>query len=165
MIPKSVIEAIITLQQAGYRSYLIGGCVRDMLMGTKPRDFDIATAALPEEVSRLFDWVIPSGLPFGTVTILVPDPVEVTTFRSEGSYTDGRHPDRVEFASDLEADLARRDFTINALAWDPVTDKIVDLWGGQADLEQGLIRSVGDPKTGFRRRFTAASGSPVCSPA
>lgn len=149
MVPETVLQCITTLQQAGYPSYLVGGCVRDLLLGKEPQDFDIATAASPETVGRLFRRVVPTGLPFGTVTVLLPDPIEVTTFRYDGRYTDGRHPEQVEFTSDLEADLARRDFTVNAMAWDPVADTLVDPWGGRRDLKQGLIRSVGDPAARF----------------
>lgn len=149
MVPETVIQCLTVLQQAGYPTYLVGGCVRDLMLGMEPQDFDVATAALPETVQQLFPRTVPTGLPFGTVTVLLTQPIEVTTFRSDGRYLDRRHPEQVEFTDNIEADLARRDFTINAMAWDPLTDTLVDPWGGQADLKAGLIRSVGDPAARF----------------
>lgn len=150
MVPESVLQCVTTLQQAGYPAYLVGGCVRDLMLGIEPQDFDVATAALPETVGQLFPRVVPTGLPFGTVTVLFPQPIEVTTFRRDGRYKDGRHPERVQFTDDIEADLARRDFTVNAMAWDPLRNELVDPWAGQRDLKDGLIRSVGDPVARFQ---------------
>ncbi|NLG87094.1 MAG: HD domain-containing protein [Firmicutes bacterium] len=149
MLPEAVIQCVTTLKQAGYPAYLVGGCVRDILLGHEPQDFDVATSAPPAVVQQLFPRVIPTGLPFGTVTVMLSLPIEVTTFRSDGRYKDGRHPAEIKFATDIETDLARRDFTINAMAWDPLTGTLIDPWGGQADLKAGLIRAVGDPAERF----------------
>ena len=148
MVPETVLQCITTLQQAGYPSYLVVVVCGICCWGKNPR-----ISILPPQRHRR-PWggyfaVVPTGLPFGTVTVLLPDPIEVTTFRYDGRYTDGRHPEQVEFTSDLEADLARRDFTVNAMAWDPVADTLVDPLGGRRDLKQGLIRSVGDPAARF----------------
>ena len=116
MVPETVLQCITTLQQAGYPSYLVGGCVRDLLLGKEPQDFDIATAASPETVGRLFRRVVPTGLPFGTVTVLLPDPIEVTTFRMTAGIQMGVIQSRWN-SPPPEADLARRDFTVNAMAW------------------------------------------------
>jgi tRNA nucleotidyltransferase (CCA-adding enzyme) len=119
--------------------------VRDLLRGQAPQDFDVATSARPASVQALFKRVIPTGFEHGTVTVVLRGThVEVTTFRSEADYADGRRPSRVDFHEDVEADLARRDFTINAMAWDPVAHLLVDPFGGQKDLEAGVVRCVGD---------------------
>ena len=134
------------LRAAGHGAYVVGGCVRDLLLGRSAADWDVATSALPEAVQALFHRSIPTGLKHGTITVLDGDTqVEVTTFRSEGAYADGRHPDRVTFGVTLDEDLARRDFTVNALAFDPETERLVDPHGGQRDLAARLLRAVGDP--------------------
>ncbi len=139
-----------TLEAAGYRAYLVGGCVRDLLLGRRPKDLDVATDALPEEVKKLFRRVRPTGEKYGTVTVFdFGEPVEVTTFRAEDGYADYRHPSRVRLGVTLEEDLARRDFTVNAMALDS-QGRLVDPFGGRRDLEEGVIRAVGDPG----RRFT-----------
>ena len=132
------------LQGAGHQAFLVGGCVRDMMRGASPKDFDVATSALPAEVQKAFKRVIPTGIQHGTVTVLVGNDhqVEVTTFRTEGAYLDGRRPENVEFHSDVEADLSRRDFTINAMALDPFTQRLVDPFGGREDLERRVVRCV-----------------------
>ena len=138
------------LQQAGYRTVLVGGCVRDSLLSIPPHDYDVATAALPEQVQALFADTpyFSTGSRYGTITILSGGlPVEVTTFRREGAYTDHRRPDQVEFTPRLEDDLARRDFTINAMAWG--REGLVDLYGGQRDLIRRQVRCVGDPDRRF----------------
>jgi tRNA nucleotidyltransferase (CCA-adding enzyme) len=145
-----VLEVVKRLQVAGHEAYLVGGCVRDMVLGREPGDFDIATQALPDEVQRLFRKVIPTGIAHGTVTVLVPGgQVEVTTYRTEVGYADGRRPDRVEFRRDLTEDLARRDFTINAMAFDPRAAELRDPFGGLEDLDRCLVRSVGDAAARF----------------
>lgn len=142
-IPAPVKEVVALLREAGFAAYLVGGCVRDLLLGQQPKDWDVATAALPAEVQRTFRRVIPTGIDHGTVTVVHHGQhVEVTTFRSEADYVDGRRPSSVQFHSDIEADLARRDFTINAMAYAPGGDAPVDPFGGQRDLEAKLIRCV-----------------------
>jgi tRNA nucleotidyltransferase (CCA-adding enzyme) len=134
------------LHQNGFLAYLVGGAVRDLLLGRPIKDWDVATNARPENVIPLFERVIPTGIAHGTVTVLMGKlKIEVTTFRGEGTYTDGRHPDHVEFLDSLEEDLRRRDFTINAMAYDLLTKRIIDPYGGSADLSAGLVRAVGNP--------------------
>jgi tRNA nucleotidyltransferase (CCA-adding enzyme) len=150
--PAPVLDVLRTLGGAGHRSWLVGGAVRDLLL-ERPRtatDFDVATPARPEAVQRLFPKVIPTGIEHGTVTVLSRgEPVEVTTFRGEGAYRDGRRPESVTFLQDLEEDLARRDFTMNALAYDPLAREFRDPFGGQADLARRRVRAVGDPAARF----------------
>jgi len=142
-IPSPVLEVLSTLTAAGHRAFLVGGCVRDALRGVTPKDFDLATSALPQQVQQVFKKVIPTGIEHGTVTVLLKgEHVEVTTFRVEAEYLDGRRPLKVEFHQDIAADLSRRDFTINAMAYDPIRKELVDPFGGQADLEARLIRCV-----------------------
>lgn len=149
-IPAEVKAVIERLQAAGKKAYLVGGCVRDLLAGLPAGDFDVATDARPEEVQRLFRRTAPTGVKHGTVTVLGEvDQYEVTTFRSDGYYGDARHPDSVTFAASIEEDLSRRDFTFNALAYDPVSGELVDLFGGREDFERGLVRAVGDPRERF----------------
>jgi tRNA nucleotidyltransferase (CCA-adding enzyme) len=153
-VPAAVIEVARTIQGAGEQAVLVGGAVRDVLLGLPHDDWDLATSATPAEVQRLFRKTIPTGIEHGTVTVLVrigPTrvPVEVTTFRGEGDYLDGRRPSSVEFHRDLVEDLARRDFTVNAFAWDPVREVFTDPFGGLHDLAQGVIRAVGDPAERF----------------
>jgi tRNA nucleotidyltransferase (CCA-adding enzyme) len=129
---------------------VVGGCLRDLLRGRPAADWDVATSARPEQVQKVFSRVIPTGIQHGTVTVrLGGHGYELTTLRGEGAYTDGRRPDRVEFVSDIEADLARRDFTINAMAYDPIEDTLSDPFGGLADLEAGVIRAVGKAEERF----------------
>ena len=140
------------LHGAGYAAYAVGGCVRDSLLGLTPHDWDLCTSALPQQVMELFgaQRCIPTGLQHGTVTVKQSGALyEITTFRTEGTYTDGRHPDEVHFVPDVREDLARRDFTINAMAYNE-KEGLVDPFGGQADLQSGIVRAVGVP----RQRFT-----------
>ncbi len=142
-IPSSVLEVVRALQGAGHQAFLVGGCVRDMMRGATAKDFDVATSALPTQVQGVFKRVIPTGIQHGTVTVLIDkQQVEVTTFRTEGNYVDGRRPEKVEFHTDVEADLSRRDFTINAMAFDPFTQRLVDPFGGQEDLKRKVVRCV-----------------------
>ena len=139
------------LHTAGYAAYAVGGCVRDSLLGRTAHDWDLCTSALPQQVMELFgtEQCIPTGLQHGTVTIKYGGQLyETTTFRTEGSYTDGRHPDEVRFVPDVREDLARRDFTINAMAYNEA-EGLVDPFGGQADLQNGLLRAVGEPQQRF----------------
>lgn len=144
--PPEVDGLMQTLIRFGYGAYAVGGCVRDILLGKQPSDYDVTTDATPEEVLRLFgEKAKPTGLKHGTVTV---GQTEVTTFRTEGAYADHRHPDAVHFTRRLEDDLCRRDFTVNAMAMD-VSGRLTDLFGGQTDLQNGIIRAVGDPKERF----------------
>ena len=139
------------LHEAGYQAYVVGGCVRDKLLGREPKDWDVCTNALPEEMQRAFAdcHVIETGLQHGTLTVMYDhEPFEVTTFRVDGEYTDHRHPDEVIFVADIREDLSRRDFTVNAMAWSPNTG-LVDAFGGQEDLAAGIIRCVGEARKRF----------------
>ena len=146
-IIQEVESVITTLKSAGFEAYLVGGCVRDYLLGKTPTDWDVATSATPEEMKNVFTGfnVIETGIKHGTLTVMMDKfPVEITTFRIDGEYEDGRHPESVSFVRNLKLDMARRDFTINALACD--TDgTIIDYFGGADDLEHKIIRSVGNP--------------------
>ncbi len=150
-VPPPFLECLRALRDHGHRAYFVGGCVRDLLRGVPIADWDIATSARPEELLRLFPDAIPTGLKHGTVTVPTPSgPCEITTFRVESGYTDARRPDRVEFVTEVDADLARRDFTVNAIAWDPLERREEDPFGGRADLAAGVLRAVGDPRERFR---------------
>ncbi len=150
-IPQYAATVLERLEHHGFEAYVVGGCVRDSLMGRAPKDWDVCTNALPDEVLRVFRkfHVIKTGLKHGTVTVMVDhQPVEVTTFRIDGAYTDNRHPDSVNFVSRVEEDLARRDFTINAMAYNPRRG-LVDAFGGREDLDARAIRCVGEPDERF----------------
>lgn len=149
-IPAPVREMCRTFARHGHRGWVVGGCLRDLLRGRTPSDWDLATDATPAEVQSFFPRVIPTGVQHGTVTVRHRGAsYEVTTLRGEGAYSDGRRPDSVQFVTDIEQDLARRDFTINAMAYDPVADALVDPFAGLLDLERGLIRAVGEPARRF----------------
>lgn len=149
-LPAHVAACCGRLRQAGHRACPVGGCVRDSLLGLEPGDWDVTTSASPEEILALFPRSVRTGGAHGTVTVPAGDGViEVTPFRGESGYSDGRHPDRVTFGVTLEEDLARRDFTVNAMALDE-DGNVVDLFGGRADLERRLIRCVGSPERRFR---------------
>lgn len=150
-MPKNVDIAINLLQSAGFEAYAVGGCVRDSLLGKTPNDWDITTSAKPENMKSVFaDFhCIDTGIKHGTVTVVIDgEPLEITTFRLDGEYEDNRHPKSVTFTSNLGADLGRRDFTVNAMAYSKMTGT-VDLFGGQNDLKNGIIRCVGDPDRRF----------------
>ncbi len=148
-LPDKVHKIINTLEAAGYEAYAVGGCVRDSILGRKPDDWDITTLAKPEEIKRLFPRTIDTGIRHGTVTVMLDkEGFEVTTYRIDGDYEDGRHPKEVTFTASLEEDLKRRDFTINAMAYNE-HQGLVDLYGGLADIEAGVIRCVGDAKERF----------------
>src|SRR5512146_3397139 len=136
-LPAPLLDVLRRLDEAGHRSWIVGGAVRDLLLH-RPReaaDFDVATPATPQQVTALFPKVVPTGIEHGTVTVVARGiAVEVTTFRGEGRYVDGRRPESVTFHTDLEADLERRDFTMNALAWDPLGREFRDPHGGRADI-------------------------------
>lgn len=143
-------EILNTLHAAGYEAYYVGGCVRDRLLGRPIHDWDITTSALPEETMACFSHCVPTGIRHGTITVLLENTqAEVTTYRTDGTYADGRHPDQVTFVRSLEEDLTRRDFTINAMAM-AVDGTVIDLHGGLDDLKRGVIRCVGNPEHRFR---------------
>jgi tRNA nucleotidyltransferase (CCA-adding enzyme) len=145
-IPAPVLGVVRRLRDLGFQSFLVGGCVRDLVLGLPPKDYDVATNARPEEVEAAFRKVIPTGKQHGTVTVLTDNfSIEVTTFRTEGVYLDARRPSQVEFRANIEEDLARRDFTINAMALDPLANELRDPFGGQQDLAARIVRCVGRP--------------------
>lgn len=147
---RAAVEVVRRLRKAGHAAYLVGGGVRDLVMGFAPKDFDIVTSATPDQTQALFSRSIPIGAQFGVVTVLHRGlSFEVATFRAEGDYRDGRRPDWVRFA-DLESDLARRDFTINSLVLDPDEEEVLDWCGGLADMRRGVVRTIGDPQARFQ---------------
>ena len=163
------ISIIRTLRERGYKAYLVGGCVRDLLLGREPADYDVTTDAIPEEVTRIFPETYAVGAQFGVVLVPAPERdvasnvctdatcyvsskgnvVEVATFRCDIGYSDGRHPDEVRFSKDPREDVERRDFTINGLLLDPLTNEVLDYVGGREDLNAGIIRTIGDPEKRF----------------
>ena len=178
--PYGVAASIVRkLRESGFVAYFAGGCVRDALRGTAPKDIDIATSAKPEQVQGLFRRTVPVGVQFGVVRVLEDDlEFEVASFRSDGIYLDGRHPQSVEFSTP-EEDAVRRDFTVNGIFYDPFEDKVIDFVGGQEDLERKLIRAIGEPSKRFAEdrlrmlravRFASTlvfeieSGDMVCDP-
>ena len=150
-LPAPVYNCMRTLRHEGYKAYAVGGCVRDSLLGLTPHDYDLCTDAKPEDIARIFEGhtLVRSGEKHGTIGVVIDGSVyEITTFRTEGSYTDGRHPDEVSFVTSITDDLARRDFTVNAMAYAP-GEGYIDPWGGKADLQNKVLRAVGDPTTRF----------------
>jgi poly(A) polymerase len=167
-MPKDFATSIVqTLRQQGFQAYLVGGCVRDLLLKREPKDYDVATNATPDQVMTIFPETYAVGAQFGVVLVPMPERdvasnvpteksgcgeasvVEVATFRRDIGYSDGRHPDEVRFSQDPREDVARRDFTINGMLLDPVTDEVLDFVGGRKDLEAGIIRTIGDPEHRF----------------
>jgi len=152
ILPKQIETALSTLIKNGYQAYIVGGCVRDILLNKNPKDYDITTNALPQQIISLFSnyYIIDKGLKHGTVTVIINNmPIEITTYRIDGEYSDNRHPDKVSFTGSLKDDLSRRDFTINAIAYNH-QQGLIDYFEGRADLEKRLIRCVGQPD----KRFT-----------
>ncbi len=144
--PKGALYILEVLGNSNHKAYLVGGCVRDLLLKKKPKEFDITTSALPEVCQKLFKKVVPTGIDFGTVTIILDDgQYETTTFRSDERYTDGRHPEKVTFTKSINEDLSRRDFTVNAMAYNPLEKEFIDIFEGEKDLKKKLIRAVGAP--------------------
>jgi tRNA nucleotidyltransferase (CCA-adding enzyme) len=157
-VRETVLKIIRRFRDRGYECYLIGGSVRDLLLGNEIYDYDFATDATPDEIMGLFRKTIPTGIKHGTVSIIVEDrQFEITTYRADGTYIDGRHPDSVSFSKDLRIDVERRDFTINGLVLDPVSGELIDYVGGLKDLEDRIIRTIGDPVM----RFTEDGLRPV----
>lgn len=168
-LPSKVEYILDKLHSSNHPSYVVGGCVRDSLLGRQPKDWDICTAALPEETEQCFDGyrILETGLKHGTITVLIDkEPFEITTFREDGDYLDNRHPENVYFVRDVTSDLARRDFTMNAIAYNPV-DGFVDPFNGMQDIQDGIIRCVGNPYNRFNEdalrilralRFSAVYG-------
>ncbi len=149
-VPRDVVDLCARLRASGKRAWIVGGCVRDLVLGRLAADWDIATDARPRELLAVFPRAIPTGIEHGTVTVVQSGRrYEVTTLRGEGTYSDGRRPDWVEFVDDITADLARRDFTVNAMAIDPVDAKLIDPFDGRGDLARGVLRAVGDAKERF----------------
>lgn len=169
-LPRKVLMIINNLQLHGYEAFAVGGCVRDSILARRPEDWDITTSAKPEEIKRLFRRTVDTGIEHGTVTVIIgKDSYEVTTYRVDGAYEDGRHPKEVRFTSRLEEDLQRRDFTINAMAYNDDV-RLVDVFGGMKDLNHHLIRCVGDPRDRFSEdalrilravRFSAQLNFPI----
>ncbi|MBO2516765.1 MAG: hypothetical protein CW338_05720 [Clostridiales bacterium] len=151
-LPQEVKTAIRLLKEAGHPAYPVGGCVRDTLMGSTPNDWDMCTGATPEQMHAAFagQKIIDTGIRHGTVTLVLDGRnLEITTFRLDGDYEDGRHPLSVTYSDRIDEDLMRRDFTVNAMAYDPEKDEVIDLFGGREDLEKKIIRCVGDPEKRF----------------
>ena len=148
------VQVCSVLQMNGHQSFIVGGCVRDLILGEKPKDWDLCTNATPQQVMELFPKNIPTGLQHGTITVCMgsgeENHFEVTTFRVEGKYSDGRRPDQVQFVSDIKEDLARRDLTINAMAYDPIAGRLEDPFDGYQDLKYEIIRAVGNPIARFQ---------------
>lgn len=150
-IPEDVMGVIARLAERGYQGYLVGGAVRDLLLRKKPKDWDVATDAEPYTVEEIFPGSILTGKRFGTITVKTEHHmIEVTTFRKDGPYIDGRRPEWVSYSSRIDDDLRRRDFTVNAIAWDPLAGRIIDPTGGQSDLRRRLLRAIGDPTARFQ---------------
>jgi tRNA nucleotidyltransferase (CCA-adding enzyme) len=150
VVPPSVLDLCERIRAKGKRAWIVGGCVRDILLGRVAADWDIATDALPKDLLSIFPRAIPTGIEHGTVTVVQDGRhYEVTTLRGEGTYSDGRRPDWVEFVDDITADLSRRDFTVNAMALDPVDGKLIDPLDGRGDLQRGILRAVGDARARF----------------
>lgn len=154
LIPKQVIEVCKILNNAGYQAFIVGGCVRDLILGEIPKDYDITTDATPQKIMKLFPKNYPTGLQHGTVTISMGDGIEnhfeITTFRIEGEYKDGRRPEEVFFVMNVNEDLARRDLTINAIAYDPILQSLVDPFNGISDIKSNIIRSVNNADARFK---------------
>ena len=151
LLKEHALQVIRTLHEAGFHAFLVGGCVRDLLLGREPADYDVATDATPDDVMRIFPKTYAVGAQFGVVLVAVneSETVEVATFRSDMGYSDGRHPDEVRFTKSPQEDVQRRDFTINGMLMDPLTGEVLDYVGGRKDLDDGILRAIGDPEKRF----------------
>ena len=151
LLKEHALQVIRTLHEAGFHAFLVGGCVRDLLLGREPADYDVATDATPDDVMRIFPKTYAVGAQFGVVLVAVNEneTVEVATFRSDMGYSDGRHPDEVRFTKSPQEDVQRRDFTINGMLMDPLTGEVLDYVGGRKDLDDGILRAIGDPEKRF----------------
>lgn len=148
-LPQNIRFVLDTLIQNGHKAYIVGGCVRDLLCGKEPHDYDVTTSAMPYEIQKLFKKTVATGITHGTITVIIDgEPVEVTTFRTESAYNDSRHPESVSFISDVKDDLARRDFTVNAMCYNDESG-LVDLFGGVNDIKNKVLRTVGNAETRF----------------
>ena len=148
-LPENIKYVINTLENKGFKAYIVGGCVRDFLLNKTPTDYDITTSATPEEIIKLFPKTIPTGIKHGTVTVIINNEnIEVTTFRSDGAYSDNRHPENVQFVTDIKFDLSRRDFTVNAMSYNE-TDGLIDFFGGKDDIKMKILKAVGEPEKRF----------------
>ena len=149
-IPAPIKEIARILNTEGFQCFLVGGAVRDSIMGFTPKEYDITTNAKPEDIQRIFKYTIPTGIKHGTILVILDDMhVEITTFRSDGNYSDGRHPDKVEYTASIEDDLPRRDLTINAMAYNILDGNLIDMFDGMKDIKNKIIRSVGNPYERF----------------
>ena len=170
-IPENVNFILQALENAGFEAFIVGGCVRDIIRGVVPKDWDIATSATPAQAKQLFTRTIDTGIKHGTITVLISKQhYEVTTYRIDGEYLDSRRPETVQFTGNIEDDLARRDFTMNAIAYNPARG-FVDPFGGQEDIKRGIIRCVGEPVHRFKEdalrmlraiRFSGTTGFTIC---
>ncbi len=148
-LPQNIKYVLDTLIKSGHKAYIVGGCVRDLLCGKEPHDYDITTSATPTEIENIFEKTVATGLKHGTVTVIIDDNlIEVTTFRTESVYNDNRHPDTVNFVSNVKDDLARRDFTVNAMCYND-TDGLIDCFSGKDDIKNKILKAVGNAKTRF----------------
>ena len=148
-LPQKIEYVIDTLISNGHSAYIVGGCVRDLLCGKKPHDYDITTSATPDETQSLFEKTIATGIKHGTITVIIDgEQIEVTTFRTESTYNDNRHPESVNFVRNVSDDLSRRDFTVNAMCYNN-REGLIDLFGGQEDIKNNTLKAVGDAKTRF----------------
>ena len=160
-LPKELKAFNKVFADAGFKAYLVGGAVRDIFLNKEASDWDVTTNATPQDVIKLFKFVVPTGIAHGTVTVhFMKKEIEVTTFRTESDYTDGRHPDKVTYAATIEEDLSRRDFTMNAIAINLADGKIVDPFGGRHDIKKKCIKTVGNAHSDFRpRNWSPKAGS------
>jgi len=149
-IPDYVLNIATILNKSGYQAWVVGGSIRDLIINRPAYDYDLATDALPQKVMKLIKRTVPTGIKHGTVTVITDSGnVEVTTFRKEGKYSDARRPDSVTYSQSILEDLSRRDFTINGIAYNPITEELLDPFDGRSDIENGIIRTIGDPAERF----------------